>query len=107
MSSNLRSVKDALKALLEALGLEPLHKAKPKLWQNLNEFIKNYRDFFVHPNPDKFHEYMSSASDKSWGFASETVEGILGYIFFAKTGSVPSWVRNSELTCLGFQLVDI
>ncbi|MEP4545584.1 MAG: hypothetical protein ABJ000_05335 [Saccharospirillum sp.] len=107
MSSELRSVKTALKVLIEELNLKPLHSEEPKLWQNLTELLKNYRDFFLHPNPEKFHEHVESAGNKSWGLASSTVEGILSYIFLNTSGNVPSWVFKSELECDGFRLVDI
>lgn len=107
MSSELRAVKEALKVLVSELNLEPLHTSEPKLWQNLTEFLKNYRDFFLHPSPDKFHDYVESAGAKSWGLASSTVEGILRYIFQNSSGKVPNWVTKSELECDGFRLVDI
>lgn len=54
MAGPLKEVKKALGELCSQLRIEPLPKAKPQVWRELNELLKGYRDYFVHPNPESF-----------------------------------------------------
>jgi hypothetical protein len=107
MAGPLKSIKCAIKEVIEQKGIQPLHEAEPKLWQNLNEFIKHYRDFFLHPNPERFEEYVGKAGNAQWQLASKTVSGILAYIFNSTNGTVPSWVNESGLRARGFEVTNI
>ena len=104
MAGPLKSIKAALKELIALKGLEPLHEEEPKLWQNLNEIIKHYRDFFLHPNPELFEEYVGKVGNEQWQLASTTVSGILAYVFKNTSGSVPRWVSESGLKAHGFKV---
>ena len=107
MANHLRGVKSALKELTSQKGITPLHNAKPRLWQSLNEFIKNYRDFFVHPNPEKFDRFVGKDGNAKWEIASETASGILEYIYKEAYGTVPKWVSCNGLKIHGIEVVDL
>ncbi len=107
MSSNLKDVKSALKELALQQGLKPIHEAEPKLWQHLNEFLKNYRDFFLHPNPEHFENFVGKAGNAQWQLPSKTAEGLLAYIYQGSNGKVPKWVTNSSLKAHGFEIQSI
>ncbi len=107
MAGPLKEIKNALKELSLQYNLEPIHTARPKLWRHLNELLKNYRDFFLHPNPDHFQKYVGETGNAQWCFASDTASGILEYIYEGCRGEAPKWVNTSGLQSLGFKVVDI
>ena len=107
MAGQLRDIKSALKELTSQKRIVPLHKAKPKLWQRLNELVKNYRDFFIHPNPEKFDSFVGKNGKAQWGLASETASGILEYIYQEAYGNVPKWVNSNSLKIHRIEVVDI
>lgn len=107
MAGPLKSMKCAIKEVIEQKGIQPLHEAEPKLWQNLNELVKYYRDFFLHPNPELFEEYVGKAGNAQWQLASKTVSGILAYIFTSTNGTVPNWVNETGLKAHGFEVKNI
>ena len=104
MAGPLRDIKSALKELAELKGIEPLHSACPKLWQQLNEFLKRHRDFFLHPNPDKFSDMVEESGNLEWNFASKTASGIIGHLFDACGSEVPKWINESGLASKGFEI---
>jgi hypothetical protein len=104
MAGPLRDVKSALKELAEQRGIEPLHKACPQVWQQLNQFLKRHRDFFIHPNPENFSDMVEASGNLQWDYASSTASGIIGYFFDACIGKAPEWVGESYLTSKGFEI---
>ena len=104
MATELKDLKSALKEVVLQKGLEPIFKAEPKLWQHLNEFVKNYRDFFLHPNPELFESFVGKSGNAQWQLASKTVSGLLSYVYLGCNGSVPRWVNNSGLVAHGFEI---
>ncbi|TYK64162.1 hypothetical protein [Colwellia echini] len=107
MAIQLKGLKPALNELVKQKNITPLHKAQPKLWQNLNEFLKKYRDFFVHPNPDDFDKFVGETGNAEWQFATNTASGILEYFYSECTGNVPKWVKIGSIKCHGFELIEI
>jgi hypothetical protein len=104
MASPLRDVKSALKELAEQQGIAPLHKERPEAWRQLNEVLKRHRDFFIHPNPDKFSDFIDETGNLQWNYASSTASIIIGYFFEARIGKVPEWVGDSFLISKGFEV---
>ncbi|MEW8037959.1 MAG: hypothetical protein AB2721_20695 [Candidatus Thiodiazotropha sp.] len=107
MTGPLRELKKAIKELAIQLNISPLHEAKPAEWRKLNELIKGYRDYFIHPNPDDFSEHLNETGNLPWNFASEVAEEIIEYFFTAAEAEIPTWVRTSGLKCRGFEVVSI
>lgn len=107
MAGPLREMKVALRELSIQLEVPRLHVALPNTWRELNELLKGYRDFFVHPNPDGFHDYMEATTDTEWGFASRVAAEIIGYFYQARNLEVPPWVSTSGLRSRGFDVIDI
>lgn len=107
MTGPLKELKKSIKELSIQLNIPPLHEAKPAEWRKLNELIKGYRDYFIHPNPDDFSEHLNETGNLPWNFASEVAEEIIEYFFSATGAKVPSWVRTSGLNCKGFEVVSI
>ena len=107
MAGPLKEVKTALKELCSLLGIEPLHDAKPQAWRELNELLKGYRDYFVHPNPESFHRHVDSTGNLEWGFPSRVVAEIMAYCFEATRKPVPAWLKETGLRSKGFEVIDI
>lgn len=107
MATSLKDVKSAIKEVVALKGLKPIHEAEPKLWQNLNEFVKHYRDFFLHPNPVLFEKYVGKAGNAQWQLASKTVSGILEYVYAGCNGNVPKWVGEPGLVSHGFEVRNV
>jgi len=107
MAGPLKEIKSALKELSEQLGIEPLHKSRASLWRELNELLKGYRDYFVHPNPDLFQEHLENTGNLQWQFPSRVASGIISYFHESIHGRVPFWVENTSLNSRGFDIVGI
>jgi hypothetical protein len=107
MAGPLKELKKAIKELAIQLNISPLHEAKPAEWRKLNELIKGYRDYFIHPNPDDFSEHLNKTGNLQWNFASEVAEEIIEYFFIATGSEIPAWVRTNGLKCKGFEVVSI
>jgi hypothetical protein len=107
MAGPLKEVKKALNELCSQLHVEPLHKAKPRVWRELNELLKGDRDYFVHPNPDSFHEHIEATGNREWGFPSRVAAEIMAYFFEATRQPVPRWLKESGLRSKGFEVVCI
>lgn len=107
MKGPLRELKAALKELAVQLNISPLHSAKPHLWQELTEFVKTYRDYFVHPNPQRFHEHVEGFGNLQSGFPSRVATEVVAYFFDATDVASPTWLVKPRLRCRGFDLVRI
>lgn len=107
MAGPLKSIKSAIKELAKLKGIPPVHSSEPNLWRNLNEFLKNYRDFFLHPNPELFESFVGKAGNAKWQLPSQTASGIIGYFFLKVYGEIPIWVSNSGLRVQGFKIVKL
>lgn len=107
MRGPLRELKDALKELALQLKVRPLHEAEPLAWQELTEFVKTYRDYFVHPNPDGFSAHIEAVGNLHYSFPSRVASEVIAYFFDATAAAKPEWVKQSQLRCRGFDLVRI
>ena len=105
MAGPLKEIKVALSELCSQLGIEKLHVARPKVWRELNELLKGYRDYFIHPNPESFHEHVEATGNLKWGFPSMVATEIISYFFEATHNQVPSWVKQSGLRSKGFEVL--
>ena len=107
MAGPLKELKKAIKELTTQLQITPLHEAKPAEWRKLNELIKGYRDYFVHPNPENFSKHLNETGNLPWNFASQVAEEIIEHFFVSTRAEIPAWVRTSGLKCRGFEVVSI
>jgi len=105
MAGPLKELKSALRELCCQLGIRPLHVGEPKAWRKLNELLKKYRDYFIHPNPDGFHEHLEATGNLEWKFPSEVATDIISYFFEETHQPVPLWVREPGLRSKGFEIV--
>lgn len=105
MAGPLKEVKKALQELCSQLRIEPLHKAKPQAWRELNELLKRYRDYFVHPNPESFHEHVEATGNIEWAFPSRVAAEIMSYFFEATRQPVPDWLTATGLRSKGFEVI--
>lgn len=78
MVEKFRGIKKALKQLCDELKIKKHHETSPEAWQRLNEFLKNHRDYFVHPTPEGFGSIMEKIVRKPWNFASNTAVAVKG-----------------------------
>lgn len=102
----LRDLKSSLNELSDQLRVQRIHEAKPETWRQLNELLHQYRNYFVHPNPEpeKFHEHIESIFNRPWGFCSAVAAEVISYYFESTSGNIPDWVRASGLRCHGFDI---
>ncbi len=107
MAGPLKEIKVALSELCTQLEIEKLHVARPNVWRELNQLLKRYRDYFIHPNPENFHEHIKATGNLEWGFPSKVVAEIISYFFEATHNQVPSWVKQSGLRSRGFEVISI
>lgn len=107
MAGPLRELKLALRELSRQLGIDPLHKTRASAWRELNELLKGYRDYFVHPNPEAFHEHVEATGSLEWSFPSRVAREIIGYFFEATHQQIPAWVNQTGLRSKGFEVVCI
>ena len=105
MAGPLKEIKVALRELSSQLEVEKLHVARPQVWRELNELLKVYRDYFIHPNPESFHAHIEATGNLKWNFPSMVATEIISYFFEATHNQVPSWVNQSGLRSIGFEVV--
>lgn len=94
MREQYRELKDGLRALCEVLNIPKIHEGNATAWQHLIEFMKNYRDFFVHPTPDKFSEIISGVGARSIQFPVNTAVEIIGYFYDQNHQERPDWLNQ-------------
>jgi hypothetical protein len=104
MAGPLRELKRALRELCDQLAIPRLDTAKPDAWRRLNELLEAYRDYFVHPNPEAFHEHVEAVFGHPWGFSSQVAVEIISHYFEATGNAVPAWLNAPSLRCLGFEV---
>lgn len=107
MAGPLKELKKALNELSVQLGIGCLHKGRPSTWRELNELLKAYRDYFIHPNPERFHDHVEAAGSLQWVFPSRVASEVISYFFEATNADVPVWVSSGSLKSRGFSLVGI
>lgn len=106
MKGPLKELKCALNELSDQSQIPRIHEAKPEIWRRLNELLKEYRDYFVHPEPEKFHDHVESVFSHPWGFSSQVATEIISYFFEESHGDVPDWITKPQLRCIGFEVQD-
>ena len=97
MKCEFREIKHALKALCDELGIRRHDKGSPQAWGYLNQFLKEYRDWFVHPTPEQFDANFKEVAERQWGFASHTAAEVIGYYYDELGESRPEWLRKGAL----------
>ena len=90
-------IKDGLKELCRELGIQPHHEGTPQLWSVLNDFLKKYRDWFIHPTPEGFNESFDRIGNKEWMFASNTAVEVIGYYFDEVNCPRPDWLKKGSI----------
>ena len=92
-----QEIKTALKELCDALAIKQLHETSPKTWQQLNEFLKRYRNWFVHPTPEDGHCILTELSSRQWDFASNIAVDVIGHFFDQSKKPRPDWLNKGSL----------
>jgi hypothetical protein len=100
LNSDLKDIKEQLKAMAEILDIPPIHVNDPILWNNLLQVLKVTRDFLTHPSldPDKVDSVIGHVMTKrDWRFASGVASKVILH-FIQMTGSpVPEWIHENTL----------
>lgn len=92
-----QEIRTALKELCCELEIKQLHETSPNIWQRLNEFLKRYRDWFVHPTPEDFHRILTEISSRQWDFASNIAVDVIGHFFDQSGKPRPDWLKKGSL----------
>lgn len=96
---DLRELKVCLRELSQALAIEDISIAEPQLWSDLNQVVKQSRNFLVHPkkDPTLFKTAMDGMLQRNFGFPIEVAEKTISY-FYSRTRPhiVPRWVATNE-----------
>ena len=94
MWKEFRGINRALKELARSKCITPIHEAKPKVWQELNEFLREYRDNFVHPDPESFPEFIKAISRHQLNLGPRVATEIIKYFYTATGTPVPDWLSR-------------
>ncbi len=94
MESDLRDLKCALKELACLHGISPIHNAQPEIWRALNEFLRKYRNYFVHPDPENFSKIVNEIQLKQLGLGPKVATTIIEYYYSATGTPVPAWLST-------------
>ena len=113
MVKEFREITEALKQLCDELKIKKHHETSPETWQalnvflknyrnyfvhpTLNVFLKNYRNYFVHPTPEDFSFIMEKIVTKPWNFASNTAVAVIGHYFDQLEKETPEWLKKGSL----------
>ena len=94
MRKKFSEIKSALNELARLNGIKPIREAKPKEWQELNEFLREYRNYFVHPNPESFSEFVNGISGHKLNLGPRVATEIIKYFYTAKGTCLPAWLSK-------------
>lgn len=94
MSSKFRDTNRALKELARSNCITPIHEAKPRLWQELNTFLREYRNYFAHPDPEIFSEVIDGISCLQLNLGPRVATEIIKYFYTATGTPVPTWLSK-------------
>ena len=97
LRQDLGELKVCLRELCQAMSIEDISVAEPRVWNDLNQVLKQSRDFLVHPTKDPalFQSAMDRMIKKHFAFPIQVAEKTITY-FYAKTHSkVPKWLSDA------------
>ena len=94
MEFDLRDPKCALKELACIHGISPIHKAQPEIWRELNQFLRKYRNYFVHPDPQSFPEILTNISGQKLNLGPRVATEIIMYFYTATETPFPAWLSK-------------
>ena len=97
MRKEVPDLKSALKLLCNELKIKKHHEKSPTTWQELTKFLKDYRDYFVHPTPEDFNGVMTKIREIPRNFASNTAVSVIGHYFDELNQVRPDWLRKRSL----------
>ena len=93
LRQELRNLPELLKATSRGLQIERLSDKRPKLMQQVSEFIRQYRHYLTHPEPDRFNEVMSDILTKhAWAFPQSVARDVIKFFFDETNTSIPNWL---------------
>lgn len=96
---DLGELKVCLRELCQALGIEDISTAEPRIWNDLNQVVKQSRDFLVHPKKDPalFQNVMNGITRKNFGFPIQVAEKTIAY-FYSRTRPkvIPKWLSEND-----------
>jgi hypothetical protein len=99
LKTRLKELKVCISELYPLLGVEPLDKADPKLWNKMLQVLKITRDFLTHPTPDvsDFNRIIGDAMGKhSWSFPTRIVEQVIGHLLKNQKKAAPNWLNENQ-----------
>ncbi len=96
MWSKFRDMNRALKELAQSNCITPIHEAKPKLWHELNTFMREYRNYFAHPDPESFRKFVTEISGHDLNLGPRVATEIIRYFYTATETPVPGWAFRAR-----------
>lgn len=100
LNSDLKEIKEQLKAMADILGVPPIHVNDPILWDNLLQVLKVTRDFLSHPSlqPDKVDSIIGHVMTKrDWRFPSGVASKVILHFIQSTDSPVPEWIHENAL----------
>ena len=94
MRSEFRDIKRALKKLARLNDITPFHEANPKVWQELNKFLREYRNYFAHPDPESFSDFINGIGCHQLNLGPRVATEIIKYFYTATGTPVPGWLSE-------------
>ena len=64
--------------------------------QHVTEFLRRYRNFLTHPQPDRFAGLVDEIFTKhEWGFPQSVARDVIKFFFEEKKIPFPDWLHES------------
>lgn len=106
MRLKFKDSKSAINELARSVGITPIHEANPKVWQELNVFLREYRNYFVHPDPESFSDFINGIGCHQLNLGPRVATEIIKYFFTATETPVPGWLLERGILVPKIVIVD-
>jgi len=92
-----RELKDRIKILCDTYKIKQFYEAKPKLWQDFCDLLRDRRHFMVHPIFDSFKEIMSKLPNTPYRKYTNTATKLIKYYYIKLRQEPPKWLDKNQL----------
>lgn len=106
MRSEFRDMNRSLKELARLNDITPIHEANPKVWQELNVFLREYRNYFVHPDSESFSDFINGIGCHQLNLGPRVATEIIKYFYTATETPVPGWLLERGIFVPKIVIVD-
>ncbi|MCE2440155.1 MAG: hypothetical protein J4F39_12100, partial [Candidatus Latescibacteria bacterium] len=94
MRREFSDIKSALNELARLNGIKPIHETEPEIWGELNQFLRKYRNYFIHPDPESFPKFVTEIGGHNLNLGPRVASEIIKYFYTATGTPVPAWLSE-------------